>query len=178
MKARQYWSFKGLLSFAQFDKIDWDLIAEVMATKPHLFQLWYSKHHSGWCAIGKNMKRWQFWNSDKCPCCLTHPETSTTHFFRCRSPALIAYRNEIYKSLFAWLTNQQTHPVLINMLQSVITGSRFQYPPGENRIWFPIYRNLTSLTKLQILQGFLHQSLTTLQQGYYNHIRSRKRGTK
>ena len=37
MKARQYWSFKGILSFAQFDMIDWDLIARVMATKPHLF---------------------------------------------------------------------------------------------------------------------------------------------
>ena len=46
-KARHYWSRKGLLSYKQFDDIDWDAIDGAISGKPHLFQLWYAKHHSG-----------------------------------------------------------------------------------------------------------------------------------
>ena len=50
------------------------------------------------------------------------------------------------------------------MLQAAITGSTFVYPPGEYRTWFPMHRDLSSLTKLQLLQGFLPQSITGIQQ--------------
>ena len=52
-KARQYWPFKGLFTNQQFDIIDWELIRKVIDNKPHLFQLWFAKNHSEWCATGK-----------------------------------------------------------------------------------------------------------------------------
>ena len=70
-RAREYWSKKHKFTLQQFDIIDWNLVERVLSNKPQMYKLWFSKHHSGWCAHGRNMKRWKYWDKDKCPCCLT-----------------------------------------------------------------------------------------------------------
>ena len=77
-KARFYWNWREKLSIAQFDSIDWDIIERALSRKSHGFHTWYSKHHSGWCGIGKNMKRWGYWKTDKCPCCLIYGSVRET----------------------------------------------------------------------------------------------------
>ena len=56
-KARSYWNWREYMIVTQFDIIDWDTIEKTLSRKPHGFHTWYAKHHSGWCDIGKNMKR-------------------------------------------------------------------------------------------------------------------------
>ena len=116
-KARLYWSMKGRLSYQQFDDIDWEAIDGAISVKPHLFQLWHAKHHSGWCATGKNMKRWGFWNSDTCPCCLSQPELNPTHILQCSSQWLAQYRQALYETVFEWMEHQDTHPgILLSLI--------------------------------------------------------------
>ena len=71
-KARFYWNWREKLSLAQFDNIGWEIVEKALARKSHGFHTWFSKHHLGWCGIGRNIKKWGFWSTDKCPCCLTH----------------------------------------------------------------------------------------------------------
>ena len=59
-KVRFYWNWREKLSTIQFDTIDWDTIERALSRKSHGFHTWYSKHHSGWCGIGENMKQWGF----------------------------------------------------------------------------------------------------------------------
>ena len=73
------------MTTSQFDSVDWNTIERSLSGKSHGFHTWFSKHHSGWCGIGKNMKRWRFWTTNKCPCCLTHSENDTKHMFKCKN---------------------------------------------------------------------------------------------
>ena len=107
-KARFYWNCKEKLSLAQFDNIDWEIIEKALAKKSHGFHTWFSKHHSGWCGIGKNMKQWGFWTSDKCPCCLTHSENDTKHMFKCRNQEMKDFRNQAYTELYRKLCKMDT----------------------------------------------------------------------
>ena len=93
------------MSMIQFDIIDWDTIERSLSRKSHGFHTWYSKHHSGWCGIGKNMKRWGFWTTDKCPCCLTHSERDTKHMFKCKNQEMREYRNKVYTELYEKLSD-------------------------------------------------------------------------
>ena len=66
------------ITYQQFDIIDWNLVERVLSKKSQLYKVWFSKHHSGWCAYSRNMKRWKYWDKDKCPCCLTKEENQPT----------------------------------------------------------------------------------------------------
>ena len=177
-KARRYWVFKGLFTNQQFNSIDWELISQVIDNKPQLFQLWFAKHYSGWCATVKNMKRWNFWDSDKCPCFLTQPETTPTHIFKCRSPDMIKFRKETYDFIIKWLTQQNTHPDLLRMIIHIFSERPQYIRPATTSFRSPIYRRLHMLSRHQILQGFLPKGITNLQQGYYEHIGSKQTGVK
>ena len=45
------------------------------------------------------MKRWKYWDNDKCPCCMTNEERSAYHIFTCNEPEMKAYRQELYKNI-------------------------------------------------------------------------------
>ena len=70
-RAKWYWSYKEYISFEQFDVIDWKIIGQFLELKPQLYRLWFAKHHADWYGCGNNMKRWDFWDTDKFPYCLT-----------------------------------------------------------------------------------------------------------
>ena len=65
-----------------FFLIDWDAIDDATASSPNLFNLWMTKQVSGFCAVGKMMKRWRFWENSKCHSC-DEPKEDATHILYC-----------------------------------------------------------------------------------------------
>ena len=78
------------------------------------------KTQLGWCAHGKKIKRWKFWENDKCPCCMTHKEKLSYHILTCNKPEMKVYRQELYDKIENWLIDQNTHQILKNMLMEAI----------------------------------------------------------
>ena len=177
-KARHYWATKGLLSYQQFDDIDWVAIEGAISSKPHLFQLWHAKHHSGWCATGKNMKRWGFWSLDNCPCCLTQPELNPTHILKCSSPCLTQYRTEIYQTVLDWMEVQETHPDLLSAFRTILMGSSSVGERDGMGLGIGFLRRAKSIGRTLMRQGFLPRGMAKIQQGFYDHVGSRKTGKK
>ncbi len=83
---RKYFSDHKLLSFKQFDLVDWISIHCALHGLPRLFQLWASKHVLG---IAGTMKflAYQDKRSPLCPSCLECEETCR-HIMHCAEEGL------------------------------------------------------------------------------------------
>ena len=100
---------KGLLCELAFDCIDWHAASRAMAVSSLMFHLWTAKHIHGWCAVGKCMKQWQFWDSSMCPCCQV-TEESPQHVALCWDACMQEVWEEKIASFTAWLEDVQTSP--------------------------------------------------------------------
>jgi hypothetical protein len=61
-KLSKFLADKQRLSPAAFADVDWDAMELAMDHFPPLYQLWVSKHVSGFFGIGTMMRNWQFWD--------------------------------------------------------------------------------------------------------------------
>ena len=67
-----------------FDTVAWEAMGSAISTKPQLFQLWVTKHVSGFCATGKMMKKFCYQAHKTCPCCkLMGVVEDTAHVLIC-----------------------------------------------------------------------------------------------
>ena len=176
-RARWYWSYKEYISFEQFDVIDWYTVGQVLDLKPQLYRLWFAKHHADWCGCGKNMKRWGFWDSDRCPCCLTEAEQDSTHIFHCTMPEMVKFRSELYSEVAQWMESVSTHPQLQDMLIKALAGDPISFPEGNYTDWSMIQRHLCTIPQIHLMQGFIPIGLSDLQQSYYTQIGSLRKGS-
>ena len=78
---RKYLYDKGLVAWKTFPDINWELLDIFMEKQTREFKLWFTKHVTNFCGIGKMMKRMKLWNDDLCPCCRQIPEHSTNHLY-------------------------------------------------------------------------------------------------
>ena len=154
------------MSTIQFDSIDWNTIERSLSRKSHGFHTWFSKHHSGWCGIGKNMKRWGFWTTDKCPCCLTHSESDTNHMFKCKNQEMREHRNKVYTELYEKLNEMDTSPQILEILKSSIQGNLLRMKTGRKDL-DKIIINLKVIGQFNILNGFIPTNLCEIQYRFY-----------
>ena len=56
--AAQFDEGKGLMPQEAFDSVDWDAVKLVLACKPKMYNLWYSKQCSGWCGTNSRLVEW------------------------------------------------------------------------------------------------------------------------
>ena len=80
----------------------------------------YSNHHSRWCGYGKNMKRWKYWDNNKCPYCLTKTEDSVQLMSKCKEPEMKAYKYELYEHIYSWLKEQDIQQILLDMIMTTL----------------------------------------------------------
>lgn len=84
-------------STQQFDKVGWDWLHKVLATKPVMFRIWLCKQHSNFCATGKNMVRREQSNDDRCPNCMARHERAK-HLCACPSESRLLYSSKMSTS--------------------------------------------------------------------------------
>lgn len=98
-----------------FEEVDWEAVRDAMLSFPQLFQMWASKHMAHFCAVGRMMRNWGFWDHDRCPCC-HQPDETTTHILLCRFPGMTDNYNNQAELIIDWLTSYGTHPDVLTCL--------------------------------------------------------------
>ena len=59
-RLKEHMVAKGIISVEGWNAIDWEALEVANRGFPKLFQLWAAKHASGFCMVGKMMKRWGY----------------------------------------------------------------------------------------------------------------------
>ena len=59
---------------------------------PPLFQMWFSKHITGFAGVEKMMHHMKKWDYALCRCCLKVKDTSIINILECQAPELVTYR--------------------------------------------------------------------------------------
>jgi hypothetical protein len=117
---RQYYRDHKLLSFKQFDLVDWKSIHRTLHNLSRLFQLWASKHVLG---IAGTMKfiAYQDNRSPLCPSCLECKETCK-HIVRYPETRHVAAFVQSTQEVERWMVAHHTHPNLLLLLTQYLRG--------------------------------------------------------
>ena len=90
------------------------------------------------------MKRWKYWDNDKCPCCLAISEKTVQHLFKCKNLEMKAHKNELYKPIYTWLKEQDTQQILLDMTMATFFRGSFKLLQEYKNYWGStkqIYKN-------------------------------------
>lgn len=124
---REHLLSKKRLHQDYFDTIDWKAAGAAGKTSPPLFRLWITKHVSGWCATGRKMKLWKFWDNDRCPCCQA-PDETTQHLLICPSPGQCSTWDEAIKGFEAWMAAVDTAPDIAHCFSNALRACSPNHP--------------------------------------------------
>lgn len=77
---------------------------------------WDSKHLTGWCGIGIEMKQWKFRSTHKCPRCGKRKDVR--HIWRCKGRGTLVTWEESLNTLQQSMGRLQTSPQLTRIVLS------------------------------------------------------------
>jgi hypothetical protein len=106
--AREYYRSREIISYRQFDEIDWWQLRKTLLALPRLFQLWAAKHVNKIAGTMSFLSH-QDGRCDLCPSCGTHKETCQ-HIARCPEVGRVAAFAQATNNLELWLRDNKTHP--------------------------------------------------------------------
>ena len=89
---------------------------------------------------------------------------------------MMAYKDELYKHIYMWLKDQDTHHMLLDMIMATISKNSFELPQEHTNFWGSTKQSLQKLTQLQVMQDFSPTWMWQKQHDYYVHIGSRNQG--
>ena len=93
-----------ILGATFFESVDCNAVEDAFATFPTLYQLWASKHVSGFCGVGKMMNHWRFWDHNKCPCCEMEVVVETKEYLiKCPDPWCADTWENFMEGLELWM---------------------------------------------------------------------------
>jgi hypothetical protein len=150
--SEEYWASKPNSSPASVRLVNWRTIGFAMKTLPRTRRVFLSKHISGMCGVGKFMKRWKDWDSDRCPRCGS-PEDAT-HVWLCKGPGTEELWSKVVAELEVTMRKLDTDPTLAHIislyLQSWRTGEAITYePPREFQVFFKLNLQLVGASFLK-----------------------------
>jgi len=157
-----------------FDCVDWDVNGDALSDALTLFSLWATKHISGFCGVGKMMRRWKFWEDSACLSCDELVET-THHVVLCPCIEWIAAWDEAINSLEAWMLNVGTDPDI----QTCICSTVRSHDPAH---LFAAYTSLSTreaaleqdaIRWMNFMEGKISRKWRVQQEQYYvsNNLR-------
>ena len=93
---------------ALFDHMDWAANGDALKGYPLLFQLWATKHISGFCSVNRMMKLWGLAASNTCPSCECMERAQ--HVPVCPHPDHDMVWQEAINGLAVWFDLSHTNP--------------------------------------------------------------------
>ena len=115
-----YYQKHDILSYEQFDALDWRPIHNMLHDLPQLFQLWASKHVLGIAGTMKFLLHQDSW-SPLCPSCHKCNETCK-HIVRCPEVGQAAAFQESTNAVKNWMETSGTHLDVKVLLLRYIRG--------------------------------------------------------
>ena len=175
---RQYLYNKGLIAWNTYPMLDWDTLRKFMDGQSQPFQLWYTKHWTNFCAIGKMMKRIKLWNSDLCPCCRQVPENSTTHLFLCPHPLIVARRDSSFKAILTWMADTHTDPGILHLVSSLWYARHPSFTSDDPQYLVDMWNVLQDIGTQSMWMGLIPVIMTQKQNDYFCSMGLKKSGSK
>lgn len=80
--AQTFYDKRKIICLRHFHLVDWENLDRTIQSLPKMFQVWVTKHVSGFCGINKHISCLYPSTSDRCQCCGTPAETPA-HITRC-----------------------------------------------------------------------------------------------
>jgi hypothetical protein len=151
-------------SVARFDCVEWDILIDVIASKPEMYGIWLAKQTNGSCATRRNMSRILGTTDDRCPNCLVSPEKSF-HLNKCHDLGRTKLFETDVEELRIWMADNTdlelrywiTHYLLLR-------GERTMSSLGDMSPWMEeIAYDFDLIGWEDILHGRLPRSLHTHQ---------------
>ena len=122
-RARDYRASKrkNQMELETFDCIDFPALQLALRGKPQMYQVWYSKQTSGWCATGAKLAQWDSDADSRCPNCFGLDEDAG-HLMQCRSAHRTALLHKTIEELKKWMEDNDTHPALEILVHFYLRG--------------------------------------------------------
>jgi hypothetical protein len=170
---RDYWIQKGHFTADTWDLVDWDLQGSCFDSVPLGFQVWLSKHATGWCGVGRMLKIYGFQDHSDCPRC-SQPEETTQHVVCCWSQAATATWSTLIDTLQQWLRQQQTPHLMVRALLQRLTEWRSAQPLQplllEGPLMYQAFEHQDKIGWWNFLLGRHSPLFTRLQHQHYTQI--------
>jgi hypothetical protein len=118
--ARDEFLAAGVLSYNQFDKVDWEIVHGALSSVPRMFQVWACKQV--WSIAGTNYETAHWLDvSPLCPSCMQTPETCS-HLLFCSHAGRVEVLHLTIRLLDRWMKQQGTDPDLRDCLYEYAMG--------------------------------------------------------
>ena len=176
-KLRQYLFDKGY-SWTVIPKLTFAPLALYLSQQTQSFQLWYVKHCTNFCGIGKEMKRMKRWKDDLCPCCQKFSEESTSHLFICPEATITAKRQQLYSDILEWLEKVDTCPVLLEIITEFWHGHAVQFDVDTPYVYRQMYQTMLNIGVRSMWNGMLPEAMVEIQDIHLKLIGSNRTGQK
>ena len=173
---REYLYNRGLIAWTTFQLIDFSPLETYLKFQSQAFRLWFTKHWTNFCGIGKQMKRMKLWKDDKCPCCKKVVESSTIHLFRCDNTIIKEARENGFKQILEWLEEVHTAPLLLQVIKAFWYGQSPQLDPYDPWVYRKMYGILRDLGVASMWMGLLPKDMVEEQERHYKLLGSRRSG--
>jgi hypothetical protein len=108
--AREELAAAGVLTFQQFDRVDWEIVHSALTTVPRMFQVWACKQVWGIVATNRELARWSD-TSPLCPSCRQVPETCS-HTLHCPHEGRVEALHTTISMLDKWMKLNNRDPDL------------------------------------------------------------------
>ena len=161
--------------------IDWKSFRKARKLTSHSCRIFISKWLVGHLPTGVIMKRWKQRLHARCPHCHYDGE-DVLHLACCPSHTVQNLWTTSMATLTQWCQDQDTDNILAEFIVTGLTSwSQNPYGTEISINHFPPQYHSALLSQIRIgwystLCGFIHPSITTLQQQQYNLLRSRRTG--
>ncbi len=119
--AQTLYDKRRIIRSRHFDLVDWENVDRTMQSLPKMYQVWITKHVSGFCGTNKLLSRILPNTSNRCQCCGT-PDETPSHITRCSNPGRVQMFDATVTSLIHWMTATTGHPLLIQAIQIYLTN--------------------------------------------------------
>jgi hypothetical protein len=165
-------------SAERFDCVEWEILRDVITSKPDMYGIWLAKQTKGSCATRRNMARILGNTDDRCPNCLVGPERSA-HLNKCCDQGRTHLFEMNVRELHAWMNNNTDWELrywIIHYL--LLRGERSMSSLGDMSPWMKeIAYEFDLIGWEDMLHGRLPKSLHTFQSAYCRVRNSRLTGT-
>ena len=101
-----------------FPEIDYETLEECLNGMSQEMKLWFCKHWTHFCGIGRKMFQMKLWDNELCPCCRQIPEINAMHILICPHKSIKHVREKGFHDILKWLEKEHTDPLLLQMIEN------------------------------------------------------------
>ena len=111
---------RNIVSHYHYDKIAWNYVGHAMEAYPQMFNLWVTKHVSGFSGTNKQLSRYDGTTVNRCLCC-GHNDESSAHITCCLNPGRQRIFQQSVENFMDWMERTHCDVNLIECLEQYLS---------------------------------------------------------